>query len=214
MSYRIIQRGPEEQHPERERHKRPECPNPGLWISPGSPTSELELWEFLYGLVRVLKPAIVFESGCHLGYATRAIGLAVKENGFGNVFSCDTEENMVRQTRKRVEGLPVTVYSKPALECRELLFCDFLFCDSSYESRMAELAKLKEGAVAVVHDTWQEKQLREVTDLFRSVIHFDTPRGFSMLKVSRSRAKGVERSCGCMHQRPEGGCPIHDKGTF
>ena len=141
------------------------------------PDSELELWEFLYGLVRVLKPAIVFESGCHLGYATQAMGLAVKDNEFGHVFSCDTEVDKAKQTRKRVEKLPVMVYAKPALECKELSSCDFLFCDSSYESRMAELAKLKEGAVAVVHDTWQEKPLREVADLFRNVIHFDTPRG-------------------------------------
>lgn len=195
-------------------HKRPECPDPGLWVTPGSPTSELELWEFLYGLVRILKPEVVFESGCHLGYATRAMGLAVKDNEFGCVVSCDTDKGKVQQAKKKVEGLPVTIYEEPALGRVELLFCDFLFCDSSYESRMAELAKLKEGAVAVVHDTWQEKQLREVTDLFRNVIHFDTPRGFSMLKVSRSRVKGVERSCGCIHRRPEGGCPIHDKGTF
>ena len=211
---RIIQLEESFKHPDKTSHARPGCPNPELWTTPGSPNSELELWEFLYGLVRVLKPKVVFESGCHRGFATRAMGLAIQDNEYGRLFSCDTEAVMVAATQRQVKPMPVVVYHRPALECPELLECDFLFCDSSYESRVEELILLKQGAIAVVHDTYQEQALRDNVELFQNTIHFNTPRGFSMLQVTKSRARGSENSCNCIARNPKGGCIIHERRSY
>ena len=170
--------------------------------------------EFLYGLVRILKPKIIFESGCYLGYVSKALGLAALDNSYGHVFTCDTDGSKISEVKIRTEGLPVTAYHKPALECSELLECDLLFCDSSYESRKVELAKLKEGAFAVVHDTAQEASLQEDIELFKKFMHFSTPRGFSILQVSKTRVDGVSESCNCMHRKPQGGCIIHERGKY
>lgn len=45
--------------------------------------------EFLYGLVRAVKPKYCVETGTHKGLSSCYIGQALKDNGFGTLDTCD-----------------------------------------------------------------------------------------------------------------------------
>ena len=46
---------------------------------------ECEVGEFLYGMVRILKPQFVMETGTHRGISTLYLALAMADNGFGTI---------------------------------------------------------------------------------------------------------------------------------
>lgn len=68
--------------------------NPALELleqAPGSyPASVFpEVGRFLYVIVRFLRPNMVLETGCYVGYSTICIAQALEENGAGHVHSFD-----------------------------------------------------------------------------------------------------------------------------
>jgi len=62
-----------------------------LWAyAEGGGDSEVEMGELLYGLIRMLKPDLVVETGTYKGGATRYMARACKENDSGHVVTCET----------------------------------------------------------------------------------------------------------------------------
>lgn len=154
------------------------------WSAPDNMSVEHEVYDFLYGLVRVLKPELCFESGCYKGYSSVAIGKALLANGSGNLQTCDTDEEMVRATRVATWGLPVTVRQSSGVElAKELqgpprpIPIDFAFLDSGGD-RHAELDALDlvPGATIVVHDSRRYEWAR-------GGLNFPTPRGLSVFVI-------------------------------
>lgn len=156
------------------------------WLMPiYGASGEMELIDFLYTFVRLLKPELVVELGCHLGLSTYGLGRACQDNGKGRIVACDIEDSYVIASRARCEGLPVTIHWMNAGWLPETKDADFLFIDCDYDNRMGALATLKTGAVAVVHDTRQEPPLREAIEKqITERVHFDTWRGFSIIRKS------------------------------
>jgi predicted O-methyltransferase YrrM len=115
--------------------------------------SEYEMHDFLYGLVRLMKPELVVETGCYHGLMTRRLGEAVSANGHGKVISCDVEPEQVSQAISRCEGLPVEVRLSKAEDLPELHDADLIFSDSSEQSRFLEYHRAKPGCVFLMHDT-------------------------------------------------------------
>lgn len=127
------------------------------WLIHDTTSSEVEMGQFLYGLVRMLKPDLAVETGSYVGHSTLQIARAIAENGRGKLISIDTELSYLEQARERCQDIPAEF-----LELRhgnvvgglpELEEADFVFSDSGYAMRMAELERLKSGAVLVMHDT-------------------------------------------------------------
>jgi predicted O-methyltransferase YrrM len=159
--------------------------------------TEVEVQTMLYGLVLALKPKVVFESGCYDGFTTAALAEAqLKASRGGKVFACDIDKDYVRATEERLDianamlpGLRhvATVYHARAIDVPALRLADFLFCDSNYDCRKAEMLAAKPGCIIVCHDTrisydgaiaplggW----LRD-----RGGLTFDTYRGFGIIRV-------------------------------
>lgn len=63
---------------------------------------ELEVAEFLYGLVRVLKPLCLLESGAGKGYSTLALAAAVEANGVGEVIAFEPNPDYRKLAQERV----------------------------------------------------------------------------------------------------------------
>lgn len=119
-------------------------------------SSEVEMGVLLHGLVRMLKPGLVVETGCYHGHATFALASACAANGHGRVISCEINEEYVRIARNRCGALPVEVrHGNTCGGLPELAEADFAFLDSDYATRPSEFRQLKPGCVAVVHDTDQ-----------------------------------------------------------
>lgn len=144
-------------------------------------STEVEMQEFLYGLVRYLKPELVFESGACHGYGAMALGLACQFNGFGNVVSYETDAGLVKIAKETCSHLPcVEIRQGDSTLAPELRQADFIFSDSTYEARIQEFALAKQGAVYVVHDTRLYPDLGQfVRD--QGGTAFDRGRGFGVI---------------------------------
>jgi len=160
------------------------------WLYPEYGTSaEVEVMDFLYALVRLLKPDLIVEGGCYLGYGSYALGRGAQDNGRGRVVTCDTDPDRCQQARIKVQSLPVEVRQCSILDVAELTQCDLAFLDSgddekvSHDTRIGSLHKMKQGALAVMHDTRNEKLLRPAVDAAgMPSIHFETWRGLSIIQ--------------------------------
>ena len=168
------------------------------WILPiYGVSTELEVLDTLYALVRLLKPELIVETGCFLGFGTYALGRAALDNGRGRVVTCDTMDIYCGVTRTRCGGrpdgktppLPVEVRWYGAAELPELATCDFAWLDSgdseeeSFDSRIWALHKMKPGSIAAMHDTRNEPRLRQgISDMGKQAVHLDTWRGISLIQ--------------------------------
>lgn len=144
-----------------------------------SVSTDIDQIGFLYALVRMLKPELVMESGCHIGLATYALGVAVRDNGLGRVVTCDINDSFCAITKQRVADLPVTIHSRQALDLKELEQCDLLYSDSSNVSRQLEIKRVKKDCIVVVDDTF-DPQLAGIQSL--GGVTFQTPRGVTVFR--------------------------------
>lgn len=119
--------------------------------------SEHEVYDFLYALVRLLKPKTILETGCYKGGATKAMARAAKTNGIGFVYSCDTDPIKCSEAVSTDELLACYggVQNISGIElCGKVKEVDFAYIDSSGD-RVAEVAALQlaPGGVVVLHDS-------------------------------------------------------------
>ncbi len=127
----------------------------GLLTADDEMASEHEVYEFLYALVRLLKPKVIVETGTYKGGATRAMARAAKENGFGFVYSCETDYAVSTAANKILDQeFSHSDYCSGEEECSNLENVDLAFIDSSGD-RVAEIAALNlaPGGVVVLHDS-------------------------------------------------------------
>ncbi len=176
-------------------HPTNRCPKPTRWSCYDDMATEVEVIEMLTALVVMLKPEVVVETGCYKGYGTRALVDGVRKNGFGRVFTCDLQSEMIHNTLEMCGCSLLTVEQCLGTELiAKLNTIDFAFLDSSgqAEVRMEEVRltvpKLSLWGVIAVHDTGQthpdfrEALERTAAELDLDAVYFDTPRGFTILK--------------------------------
>jgi len=114
---------------------------------------ELEIGDFLWGLVRGLRPELVLESGTGIGISARFLGHACQENRRGRVITFEPDQDMARRAFRRLKGLPVEIRGGNTLEW-EGPDPDLVFLDSfPGEVRRAEMDRwLAAGVLLAVHD--------------------------------------------------------------
>lgn len=161
------------------------CPEPHLWSARDAEASEVEVGDFMFGLVRLVKPKVVLETGCYQGDTTLALVRAVESNGFGSVYSCDTDNTRVRDSYIQcLHSKRLNIWACTGVQlCERVSDVDLAFIDSNGD-RLEECKSLqmKKGFV-VVHDmNW--KSLAPIRELGWNEIFFPTPRGISLFKVN------------------------------
>jgi predicted O-methyltransferase YrrM len=123
----------------------------------GEMSAEVEVLEFLYALVRLLKPDLCVETGAHRGLSAWHIGRALRENGAGRLVTCEIDGRLCEEARERCAGLPVEVRCESSLELEVAGEIDFLFIDSDLALRVREVRRflpaLSRRAVVALHDT-------------------------------------------------------------
>lgn len=167
---------------------------------------ELEVGEFLYGMLRILKPHHVLETGTYTGISAMYMAQALKDNtNMGLVETLEIEN----QHKTRAEELWKRVGVNAYVTCRLVSSkefspkndFDFMFLDSEPNLRFGELIeffpRLKPGGFVFIHDLhrhmsqqphemffgWPYGKLpQQVIDWVKDdelrPIHFPTPRGF------------------------------------
>jgi predicted O-methyltransferase YrrM len=123
------------------------------WPPPiGTFSMTLEDAEFLYALVRTVKPKLVAETGTGLGASARFIAEALHENGFGRLVTYERTKEYADQARPLLDGLPAEVIHGALPLSNEP---DIVHIDSAAGLRAEEITKWLSSdyqGLVIVHD--------------------------------------------------------------
>lgn len=163
-----------------------DCPHPELWSAVDAAASEDEVGDFLYGLVRILKPKLVIETGCYLGYTSAKIAEAIKENEFGRFETCDTQISYVNAASAACNSWFASVHNCQGIALiGSLDDVDLAFIDSGGDRlEEAKALKLSKHGIIVLHDSRHESVKDFGKQLGMVEIFLPTPRGISIFKRS------------------------------
>ena len=160
----------------------------GLLTAEDEWASEYEVYDFLYALVRLLKPKVILETGTYKGGATKAMARAALHNDCGKVFTCDTNKELVKALDGRKDGLSSfliypDVCTGEAL-CARTKDVDLAFIDSSGD-RVAEVQALNlaPNGVVVLHDA-KRPQYQAIKTLrpWKAIWEIDTEQGITVFQ--------------------------------
>lgn len=166
---------------------------------------EVEVGEFLYGFIRMIKPDNVLELGTHRGISAASIGLGLRDNGRGKITTIEyepqhhAEANVLFAQMKILPFVNSLMQDATTFKTDELY--DFIFSDTEPHLRFNEFLRywknLKPGGFIGIHDLhegmgqtgqvvngmkdWPFGTIpEEMKKLLKEVqsFHFPTPRGF------------------------------------
>lgn len=134
-----------------------------LFLSVNGGTTEMEVLNWIYATILVLKPENIIETGAADGFGTIALASACKANGFGRVHSIEIDEEVCKKARRRLEkaGLSdyATYYNTDSLKFIKTTKTVFQlgFFDSVCEIRPEECSLCHERKIlngpSIFHDT-------------------------------------------------------------
>lgn len=178
--------------------------------------TEVEVSEFLYSLVKMIKPAFILETGTHIGVSSCFMGQALKENNKGYIMTFEIIPHHYTNAQELWKEVEVNSYVQSHLldaQKFELgnIPIDFLFLDSEPQLRFDEFLKfwpnVKEGGFIAIHDLhpslghydgiqhgvydWPYGDFRAkigpyIKDHSVQTISFPTPRGLTLFQKKRS----------------------------
>lgn len=121
---------------------------------------ECEVGEFLYGLVRVVKPKFVLETGTYYGHSAAYMAQGLKDNKRGSLVTMEIDAERIRSSKEMWKKLGVNEYIE-ANQCSSLAFStvadfDIIFLDTEPNLRFHEFVKffpnLNPGGFIFIHD--------------------------------------------------------------
>lgn len=162
----------------------------------GGNAVEVEIGELLFGLVRSSKPQVLIETGTNNGYSTLCIIEALRQNGFGYLYTFDTcnFDRIIPDTTSYNKYYQF-ILGDSLKEGKKLLNrinnVDFIFLDSSHETQhvINEFKLfypiLKPGGIICFHDTilvnqenWAVRYVKDRYDI--NIIRIFSSRGFDI----------------------------------
>jgi len=175
-----------------------------MWDDGGT---EVEVGEFLYGMIRVLKPKNVLETGLYHGISASYMAQAIKDNGVGKLTSVEISVENIEISKRRLYSLDlrsrVQINNKHSLKYTPENSFQFIFLDTEPDMRFGEFVKfypfLDYGGYLFIHDlhrhlsqqdnkelgfAWPFGKLPDdINGLIKDdkvrPFHFGTPRGMS-----------------------------------
>lgn len=164
-----------------------------LWSAYSTDGAEIEVGEFIYGLIRLIKPKIIVETGCYFGDTTEQIVKALKDNKFGKLYTCDIVDKCLEETEKKVgKSKYVEIKKMAGIDLIKEIGDDieFAFIDSGYTARDEEIDELvghlSENQMFALHDTApQHAKMRELSNRVAAKynlrsIYLNSPRGLTI----------------------------------
>ena len=168
---------------------------------------EIETGEFLYSLIRILKPSNVLETGTHWGIGSSYMGMALKDNGSGHLDTVEFIPEIYNVALKRIiklglaENVQCHLMDVANFEPNKVY--QFVLLDTEPQTRFAEFVKFYEfvapGGFIFIHDLHRHMHQIDVPQhdfawpygpvpfemkrLYANgqirPIHFSTPRGLT-----------------------------------
>ena len=121
---------------------------------------EQETGELLYSFIRRMKPDAVLETGTYTGISSLYMAQALKDNGFGHMWSVEFEQFHIDRANKlwQEQGVSeqITSIKADSREFKPDKQYQFMFLDTELNLRFGELVRffdnLDEGGYIFVHD--------------------------------------------------------------
>lgn len=174
------------------------CPYPERWTSTDGDSTEVEVSDVAWGLVRALQPSLVVETGSGFGQTARRICDALAQNGHGQLVTIEPDPERAAATRRLVPE--AAVVEAASLSWTPSGVIDFAWLDSHYELRVAEFIRyrpwMRSGTVVCFHDTAPEHGSHRIAsgrDLHSeiqvalgsdlAIVRLPTPRGITIGEV-------------------------------
>lgn len=154
------------------------------YTSPDGMATETVVSQFMGWLVRMMKPERVLETGCYIGSTTVEIGQALKENGSGTLFTCDTKFEYCDAVYEMTKDLPVVVESISGVEqAKKWDKIDLAFLDSGGDRvEEAKALRMNPNGIVVLHDA-HRPTFEQIAELGWQRIKFYTPRGLGIFQI-------------------------------
>jgi predicted O-methyltransferase YrrM len=162
-----------------------------IWSMFDGWTAEVEVLDFLYALVRLVKPAAAVETGAWLGWSACAMAKAMRANGFGRLVALDINAEALGLAQKHAKANTVDGIIDFRLE-NSLTYTpqeqfELALLDSDAALREAEFRRFQPwfapGATIVFHDTASDRGVmdegvrRLVGEGLLRGVELPTPRG-------------------------------------
>jgi predicted O-methyltransferase YrrM len=176
---------------------RDECPHPEYWTAHDDGATENEVIEGVHGLIRLLQPEYVIETGTHRGFMAQAIGRALRMNGHGVLDTIEIDQKYLDEAASKCHGLPVRIYNQDASTFKPAAKIDFAWIDTSTAAQrksefVAFYPHFRDQALVAFHDAgthYHDHVRRIVWELFNagalSPIFLRTPRGLALCEVTK-----------------------------
>lgn len=159
----------------------------------------IEEGDFLYGLVRILRPLRCLETGTNIGVSASYTCLALRDNNYGSLVTIEHSVTVAALAREKLTSMGFTNFTIECLKVEEYVSdepIDFLWLDTELDQRFAELVRffpqMTDGAVACIHDMPKlesplfglvPKELRDLLNSGRlSMMNFPTSHGVTIFQ--------------------------------
>ncbi len=169
-----------------------ECPNPEWWHSKDEQATEAEVIEGIYGLMRLLQPEYVIETGSYEGDMSVAISAALAANGHGRLDCIEVDPDRASATAARV-GENTRVHLMRSLDFEPDAHIDFAWLDSAAEVRREEFMRFRSHmdsrSIVGIHDAGNHHNVPKMQinrlerDGLLRAIYLPTPRGLALCQV-------------------------------
>lgn len=124
--------------------------------------TEVEISEFLYGLVRMLKPNLILETGTHKGISSAFMGQSLKDNNKGKIITTEIHQEHIDDAKALWKDIGVDDYiishkqESLRLNFDSDVHFDMLFLDSEPQLRFDEFIRfwpnVIPGGFILIHD--------------------------------------------------------------
>jgi predicted O-methyltransferase YrrM len=167
-------------------------------------SAEAEVLDFMYQLVRTIKPRLVVETGSYRGLAAAYIAKALRDNGRGKLITCEIDQKLFTATTELLRKAKLSEWCDCRLESSLEMasppggVIDLLFSDSLPEIRVKEIYRfwdaLDTRSLIVVHDVnsgahkpLRDEMLQQDMAGKLSVVLLPTPRGLAVCQKREGR---------------------------
>ena len=167
-----------------------------MWTTRDGQGAETETSEFIGALIRLIKPAVVVETGSYLGDTTVAIAKALKENDYGKLYSCDINKAYVENVNQWLEKEGLQEWGQVLLITGQELIAqlgnqiEFAFIDSGGGKGVRDneiktlIPFMKSLQMFALHDTApQHAGISAVASMTKlPKVYFNCPRGLTLFQ--------------------------------
>lgn len=166
-------------------------------------SAEVEVLEFLYSLVRIVKPEFVLETGSYWGWSGAYMALGLRDNGKGFLDTIEFAKENLDKAKALWNKLSLDFFIHaseiPSLDFSTVKKYELVLLDTEPQLRFQELERFWDnivpGGIIVIHDLswdlgsgapqfWLHKKIidQKIKDHELQVINFLTPRGITLLQ--------------------------------